>query len=194
MANELTPTGVEGIQSLILTMRGQRVMLDSDLARIYGVTTSQLNQALKRNLERFPKDFAFQLERQEFVNLISQTVISSSYGGRRTLPWVFTEHGAIMLASVLNSPVAVEASVRVVRAFIYLREQLLGNRELAKKFSELEKRLDAHDESIAALFEAIRRLLEPPPAEDQRKEIGFHMREEAPPYRVTRVRIQRTRK
>jgi hypothetical protein len=99
-----------------------------------------------------------------------------------------------MLASVLNSPVAVEASVRVVRAFIYLREQLLGNRELAKKFSELEKRLDAHNESIAALFEAIRRLLEPPPAEDQRKAIGFHMREEAPPYRVTRVRIQRTRK
>src|SRR5690349_9925991 len=116
MANELTHAGTEGIQSLILTIRGQRVMLDSDLARIYGVSTGQLNQALKRNPGRFPVDFAFQIERQEFVNLISQSVISSSYGGRRTLPWVFTEHGAIMLASVLNSPVAVEASVRVVRA------------------------------------------------------------------------------
>jgi cell division protein FtsB len=191
MANELPHAGAEGIQSLILTLRGQRVMLDSDLARIYGVTTGQLNQALKRNLARFPSDFAFQLDRQEFVNLISQIVISRSYGGRRTLPWVFTEHGAIMLASVLNSPVAVEASVRVVRAFVYLREQLMANRELARKFAELEKRLDAQDESIAALFEAIRRLLEPPTAEEARKEIGFHIRETAPPYRVRLPRSRR---
>ena len=190
MTNELAHAGTEGIQSLILTIRGQRVMLDSDLARIYGVTTSQLNQALKRNAGRFPTDFAFQIERQEFANLISQSVISSSYGGRRTLPWVFTEHGAIMLASVLSSPVAVEASVRVVRAFVFLREQLLANRELARKFAELEQRMTAHDESISALFEAIRRLLEPPDASEPKREIGFHMREEAPRYRV-RVQLKR---
>jgi hypothetical protein len=190
MANDLVHAGAEGIQSLILTVRGQRVMLDSDLARIYGVSTGQLNQALKRNLSRFPSDFAFQLDRQEFANLISQIVISSSYGGRRTLPWVFTEHGAIMLASVLNSPVAVDASVRVVRAFVYLREQLLANRELSRKFAELEKRLDDNDESIAALFEAIRRLLEPPAADEPKREIGFHLREQAPPYRV---RVNRKR-
>lgn len=189
MASELAHAGAEGIQSLILTIRGQRVMLDSDLARIYGVTTGQLNQALKRNARRFPEDFVFQIGRQEFRNLISQFVISSSYGGRRKLPWVFTEHGAIMLASVLNSEVAVEASVRVVRAFVFLREQLLANRELARKFAELEKRMDAQDESIAALFEAIRRLLEPP-TDAEKKEIGFHIRENAPPYRV---RVNRKR-
>jgi hypothetical protein len=189
MANELA--GAEGIQSLILTIRGQRVMLDSDLARIYGVSTGQLNQALKRNLSRFPSDFAFQLGRQEFATLISQFVISKiGRGGRQKLPWVFTEHGAIMLASVLNSPVAVDASVRIVRAFVYLREQLLANRELSRKFAELEKRLDANDESIAALFEAIRRLLEPPTDVGVKKEIGFHLREQAPPYRV---RVNRKR-
>ena len=191
MANELAHAGAEGIQTLIVTLRGQRVMLDSDLARIYGVTTGQLNQALKRNAGRFPADFSFQLDRQEFTALISQSVISKiGRGGRQKLPWVFTEHGAIMLASVLNSPVAVDASVRVVRAFVYLREQLLANRELSRKFTELEKRLDAHDESIATLFEAIRRLLEPPVEGEATKEIGFHMREEAPPYRV---RVNRKR-
>jgi hypothetical protein len=146
---------------------------------------------VKRNADRFPPDFAFQLERQEFATLISQSVISKiGRGGRQKLPWVFTEHGAIMLASVLNSPVAVDASVRVVRAFVYLREQLLANRELSRKFVELEKRLDASDESIAALFEAIRRLLEPPTEDEAKKEIGFHIREEAPPYRV---RVNRKR-
>lgn len=106
------------------------------------------------------------------------------------MPWVFTEHGAIMLASVLNSPVAVDASVRVVRAFVFLREQLLVNRELAKKFSELEKRVEDHDESIAALFEAIRRLLEPVAEDGTKREIGFHIREESAPYRV---RVNRKR-
>jgi len=190
MANELAHAGAEGIQSLFLTLRGQRVMLDSDLAKLFGVPTKRLLEQFRRNRDRFPSGFAFQLERQEVVNLISQTVISSSYGGRRTLPWVFTEHGAIMLASVLNSPVAVDASVRVVRAFVYLREQLLANRELSRKFTELEKRLDANDESIAALFEAIRRLLEPPSADEPKREIGFHLREKARPYRV---RVNRKR-
>ena len=185
MANELAHAVGEGIQSLILNIRGLRVMLDSDLARIYDVATKRLNEQVKRNLHRFPVDFAFQLAPEEFADLISQNAISKpSRGGRRKLPWVFTEHGAIMLASVLNSPLAVSASVRVVRAFVYLREQLLANRELSRKFAELERRLDAHDESIAALFEAIRRLLEPPVLEESKREIGFHLREVASPYRV----------
>src|SRR6267378_1275552 len=115
MANETTYARTRRIEDLIFLVRGQRVMLDSDLAKIYGVTTGQLNQAVKRNAGRFRSGFAFQIEQQEFANLISQTVISSSYGGRRTLPWVFTEHGALMLGNVLNSKFAVEASVRVVQ-------------------------------------------------------------------------------
>jgi len=184
MGNELAHMSEVGIQSLILTLRGQRVMLDSDLAKIYGVELKRLNEQVRRNLDRFPTDFAFQIGREEFANLKSQFATSRSHGGKRKLPWVFTEHGAIMLATVLNSSVAIEASVRVVRAFVYLREQLLANRELSRKFAELEKRLDGNDQSIAALFEAIRRLLEPPAVEAPKREVGFHLREVAPPYRV----------
>jgi hypothetical protein len=173
------------IESLILTVRGLRVMLDSDLAKIYGVKTSALNQALKRNLGRFPADFAFQASEEELESMMSQIVTSKmGRGGRRKLPWVFTEHGALMLASILNSPVAVEASVRVVRAFVLMREQLAAHKELAQKLSELESRVSGHDESIRNLFEAIRQLVEPPLPED-RKQIGF-MRETAPPYRIRR--------
>ena len=114
----------------------------------------------------------------------SQIVTSSSRRNTRRAPVVFTEHGAIMLAMVLKSPVAAEASVRIVRAFVYLREQLRSNSELAQKFAELEKRLDSNDESLAALFEAIRRLLEPPTAEESKREVGFHIREQAPDYRA----------
>ena len=188
MANEPAVAPAVMIENLILTIRRQRVMLDSDLARIYRVTTGRLNQALKRNSKRFPADFAFQLTRQELAALISQSVISKTgRGGRQTPPWVFTEHGAIMLASVLNSPVAVEASVRVVRAFVYLREQLASNKKIAQKFAELEKRLDSQDESIATLFEAIRQLLEPAEPGQARREIGFHVKEQARSYRVTQT-------
>jgi len=173
------------IESVILTIRGHRVMLDSDLATIYGVELKRLNEQVSRNQERFPDDFAFQLTRKEVAILKSQIATSSSHGGKRKLPWVFIEHGAIMLASVLNSPVAVEASVRVVRAFVYLREQIAANRELAKKFAELEKRLDGHDESIATLFEAIRQLLEPAETGQPRREIGFHVKEQPRRYRVS---------
>jgi len=169
-------------------------MLDSDLARIYGVTTIRLNEQFRRNRERFPADFAFQLTRQEVANLRSQTAISSLHGGRRYLPWAFTEHGAIMLASVLNSPVAVEASVRVVRAFVYLREQLaasqVNRKEIAKRLAELESHVGEHDEAFQLIFSTLRELIEPPvpEAEMPKREIGFHIREEAPPYRV-RTRI-----
>ena len=177
------------IESLIYTMRGLRVMLDSDLAKIYGVTTGALNQALKRNIKRFPDDFAFQLSIKELEILMSQIVISSkNYGGRRKLPWVFTEHGAIMLASILNSERAVEMSVSVVRAFVLMREQLTATKELAQKLNELESRVSGHDESLQNLFEAIRQLVEPPLPES-RRQIGF-LRETAPPYRVkSRSRI-----
>ena len=174
------------VEQLIHFVRGQRVMLDSELARIYGVTTKHLNQQLNRNRDRFPSDFAFQLTRKEVTHLRSQIVTSNKRGGRRYMPWVFTEHGAIMLATVLNSPVAIEASVRVVRAFIHLREMLASNKELAVKFAELERRLNAHDDEIKTLFDAIRQLLEPPSNETPRREIGFHVREQARRYRISK--------
>ena len=182
------------IESAIYLLRSQRVMLDSDLAMIYGVTTKRLNEQLKRNRLRFPPDFAFQLTVQEFGNLKSQIatsslrsqfVTSSSHGGKRKLPWVFTEHGALMLASVLNSEVAVQASVRVVRAFVKLREMIAANAQLAAKLEELERRLDSNDEAIVDLFAALKRLIEPPEP-PKRREIGFHVRERSGRYRTKR--------
>ena len=185
---------IANLESAIHLIRGRRVMLDSDLAAIYGVTAKRLNEQLKRNRPRFPDDFAFQLTGQEFTNLKSQIATSSlssqfgtssSHGGKRKLPWVFTEHGALMLASVLNSEIAVQASVRVVRAFVRLREMVAANAQLAAKLRELERRLDSHDEGIANLFAALKQLLEPSePA--KRREIGFHVREKAAHYRVRR--------
>ena len=171
------------IESLILTVRGLRVMLDSDLAKIYGVSTKQLNQQFKRNRERFPNDFAFPLNNQEVKDMRSQIVTSSRRNMRRA-PVAFTEHGAIMLASVLNSPVAIEASIRVVRAFVGMREQLAAHKELSQKLSELESRVSGHDEAITNIFEAIRQLVEPVMPEN-RRQIGF-MREAAAPYRIRR--------
>lgn len=172
---------VERIEQLIFLIRRHKVMLDADLARIYGVTTTRLNQQVRRNLDRFPEDFMFQLTQDEFKNLMLQIATSSSgYGGRRKLPYVFTEHGAIMLASVLNSPVAVRASLQVVRAFVRLRELLASNTELARKLAELEQRVAGHDEHIQSLFEAIRRLMTPPKTE--RGRIGFQVRERRARY------------
>jgi hypothetical protein len=180
----ISPREMQTVETTIHLVRGQRVMLDSDLAAIYGVTAKRLNEQLRRNSKRFPSDFAFQLTRQEFADLKSQFATSSSHGGKRKLPWVFTEHGAIMLASVLNSDTAVQASVRVVRAFVRLREIVSANAELAAKFAQLERRLDSHDEAIAQLFEAIRQLLAPPP--EKKREIGFHVRERERNYAAKR--------
>src|SRR5213596_609967 len=176
---------IANLESAIHFIRGQRVMLDSDLAAIYGTSTMRLNEQFKRNRTRFPDGFAFVLTREEFTNLISQNAISRSHGGRRTLPIAFTEHGAIMLASVLNSDVAVQASVRVVRAFVKLREMIAANAQLAAKLEEFERRLDSHDKAIVNLFAALKRLLEPP-APPKKREIGFHVREKAARYRVQR--------
>ncbi len=171
---------IESVEDAIHLIRGQRVMLDSDLARFYGVPLKRLNEQVRRNQNRFPDDFAFQLTREEFTNLKSQFATSSSHGGKRKLPWVYTEHGAIMLASVLNSDIAVDASIRVVRAFVRLRELISTNAALSAKFAELERRLDSHDEAIADLFAVIRQLLEPAP--EKKREIGFHVREKAARY------------
>ncbi len=187
MANESAIAPVTGMDSQIHLIRGQRVMLDSDLASIYGVLTMRLNEQLKRNRQRFPADFAFQLTAEENAALISQIAISKKgRGGRRKLPWVFTEHGAIMLATILKSQRASEMSVFVVRAFVEMREVLLGSKQLAAKLAELEKRVGGHDEVIADLITAIRKLLEAPAGEGTKREIGFHLRETSPPYRVSR--------
>jgi hypothetical protein len=185
MASEMTYAPVRRIEDMIILVRGQRVMLDSDLAKVYGVSTTRLNEQFQRNRERFPGSFAFQLTAQEFAHLISQFAISKKgRGGRRKLPWVFTEHGALQLANVLRSETAVKASIRVVQVFISMREQLAAHKELAQELSELESRVSGHDEAIANLFEAIRQLVEPPLPENRPK-IGF-LRETAPPYRFKR--------
>jgi hypothetical protein len=170
-ATSIVPLGQ--IASRIFFVRGQRVMLDSDLAQLYRVATKRLNEQVKRNQRRFPRDFMFQLTSAESRGLRSHFATSNPQrGGSRYRPYVFTEHGAVMLASVLNSPVAVQASIRVVRAFIQLRELLGSQHKLALKLLELEERLGEHDEEITAVFEAIRRLMEPP--DKPGKPIGFH--------------------
>lgn len=160
------------VATKILILRNQKVILDSDLAELYGVPVKQLNQQVKRNAERFPQDFLFTLTKAEDESLRSQTVTSKvGHGGRRYLPHAFTEHGAIMAASVLNSKRAIEMSILVVRAFVQMREALRANQRVEAKLAELETRLDTHDTEIQDLVEAIRELLTPLPANDRR--IGF---------------------
>jgi hypothetical protein len=172
------------IQSLHL-LRGQKVMLSSDLAELYGVPVKVLNQAVKRQAARFPADFVFQLNAREFQILKSQFVTSSWGGIRRARPYAFTEQGVAMLSSVLNSARAVKVNIAIMRAFVKLRETLENNRELARKFFELERRVGKHDDEIAAIIDAIRRLMAPPVK--PRREIGFHVREKSPRYQ-TRTR------
>lgn len=160
---------ITAIEQRIHLVRGKRVMVDSDLAVLYEVKTKALNQAYKRNQDRFPRDFAFQLTDEEFVSLRSQSVTSnSSRGGRRTLPFVFTEHGVAMLASVLNSDRAVQTSVAIVRAFVHLRELLVTHADLARRLDDLEKK---YDRSFAEIFQAIRQLMTPP--KSPKGKIGF---------------------
>lgn len=172
------------VDSKIVEIRGKRVMLDVDLADVYGVTTKALNQAVKRNSDRFPEDFRFQLTADESASLRSQTVTSKKgRGGRRYVPWVFTEHGALMAATVLNSPLAVEMSVFVVRAFVRLREYARGHAEISKRLDALERKVTGHDEDLREMFNALRALLTPSPR--SRREIGF--REEGRPMIATRM-------
>ena len=182
MSKEIIP--VERIAHLIFVFRGRKAMLDSDLATLYGVTTGNLNKAVKRNAQRFPSDFMFQLTAEEADDLIFQTGRSKGRGGRRHRPYAFTEQGIAMLSSVLNSDRAIRVNIAIMRAFVKLRQMLETNRGLAQKFSELERHVGKQDEEIAAILEAIRQLMAPP--EKPRREIGFHMREKAPRYRVRR--------
>jgi len=160
------------VGSKILVLRNQKVILDADLAELYGVPVKRLNEQIKRNPQRFPPDFLFTLTRAEYKNLRSQFATSSFvHGGRRYLPHAFTEHGAIMAATVLNSKRAIEMSVFVVRAFVQLRRDLVFNQHVMNKLSELEARLDMHDADLQQLMEAIHELMAPLPANDRR--IGF---------------------
>jgi len=160
------------VDSRILFLRGRKIILDSDLAELYGVTVKRLNEQITRNVARFPSDFLFQLRRVERDSLRSQNATSNNgRGGRRYLPYAFTEHGAIMAAAVLNSARAIEISVFVIRAFVRMREALAANQQIAAKLTELECRLENHDADIQKLVEAIRSLMSPPARNPKR--IGF---------------------
>jgi hypothetical protein len=194
VTERVTRHGAKAVEDMILTVRGQKVILDRDLAALYAVPTFRFNEAVKRNQRRFPDDFAFQLTRQEVMDLISQNAISSSgHGGLRKLPWAFTEHGAVMAANILRSERAVQMSVFVVRAFVRMRQMLGEQRKLAAKLAALEEkltgRLDTHETAIAQVLQQIRRLLSPPQApEPPREQIGFHVRESRVRYSAKRSR------
>jgi len=167
---------VEVVENKILLIRSQKVILDFHLAKLYDVETKILNKAVARNIDRFPGDFMFRLSQKEWNSLRFHFGTSNSgRGGRRYLPFAFTEHGALMVASVLNSPAAVKSSILVVRAFVRLREILADNKELAQKLKELELKTETHDEQISAIFNAINRLLTPPPV--TKKKMGFKVKE-----------------
>jgi hypothetical protein len=171
MDGQVSLVPMERIERAIIVVRSEKVMLDSELAEIYGVETKRLNEQVQRNLNRFPKDFMFQLTLAEYANLRSQIATSSSYGGRRYLPYAFTEHGALMLANVLNSERAAHTSVMVVRAFVKLRQMLATNAVLSRKLDAMEKKYDAQ---FKVVFDAIRQLMSPPAK--PKREIGFHVK------------------
>lgn len=186
-----TPAVVPAIDSVIHTLRGERAILDADLAKIYGVATKAFNQAVKRNREKFPADFMFQLTRKEATDLqqarnpedaiLRSQIVTLKHGRHvKHLPYAFTEHGAIMAANLLNSPQAVQMSVFVVRAFIAMRAALTDTRELSRKLAALEKeltsRLDTHEGAIVDVLQRVMALLEPPPPTPElpHREMGFH--------------------
>lgn len=179
--NALVPEEV--IERKILLIRGQKVMLDTDLANIYDVPTKVFNQAVKRNRDRFPDDFMFQLTKEEKVEVVTNCDHLKKLKFSPSLPNAFTEHGAIMAATILNSPVAVRASIQVVRAFVRLREMIASHKDLAKRLDELEKKYDAQ---FRVVFDAIRHLMAQP--EPKEKKIGFRVRERGARYKISRRR------
>jgi hypothetical protein len=192
MKKEMVAYTTDDITTLIVTVRGKRVILDRDLAALYGVPTFRFNEAVKRNRNRFPEDFMFQLTGDEAACLTSQIAMSKSRrGGRRTLPYAFTEHGTVMAANILRSPKAIQMSVFVVRAFIRMRQMLIEQRGLTRKLAELEEeltaRLDVHETAINEILGQIRRLLNSPPEpEPSKKRIGFLVEEPHVPYKSSK--------
>ena len=189
MSNPPTKTNdcvipVERIEHAIYEIRGQRVMMDVDLAALYGVETGALVRAVKRNLDRFPADFTFQLNADEFHILRCQFGISSRWGGRRFLPYAFTEQGVAMLSSVLRSKQAIRVNVEIMRVFVRLRRVLAGQRQFALKLTEIESKLAEHDQSIKVVFDAIRQLMQKPKPESEapKRKIGFHVSEPMAKY------------
>jgi hypothetical protein len=172
MGDELVPQEV--VERRILFIRGQKVMLDRDLAKLYGVKTKRLNEQVHRNIGRFPEDFMFQLTKEEFENWKSQFATSNQDKmGLRRRPYAFTEQGVAMLSSVLNSERAIHVNIAIMRAFVKLKQILSANKELAYKLRELEYKIEKHDKDIKAIFEAIRQLMAPPPVKPK-PQIGFH--------------------
>lgn len=165
----------ETIISKIYLVRSQKVMIDRDLAELYGVTTGNLNKAIKRNAKRFPNDFMFQLNEEEFKNLIFQNGISS-WGGTRKMPSVFTEQGVAMLSGVLNSDIAIEVNIRIIRIFTRLREMILTHKDILLKLEQIEKKITGHDEDIQMIFSALKQLIHEP--NPPRKRIGFKVSDE----------------
>ena len=189
MKKKITYLPAEPVEKLILIIRGQKVILDADLARIYGGSTKVLNQAVKRNADRFPPDFVFQLTKAEKTEVVTICDHLQKLKFSPVFPYAFTEHGAIMAASVLNSPQAVQMSVFVVRAFVKMREVLAQNRVLADKLAELEakltSRLDSHEKAIVLILRELRELMNPSPQPvNLRDKIGFSVRERRARYGV----------
>jgi hypothetical protein len=177
MASKQLPIPAERIEKAILLVRGQKVMLDRDLAELYGVTTGNLNKAVKRNLDRFPPDFMFQLKQEEYESLRFQFGILKKGQHSKYLPYAFTEQGVAMLSSVLRSKRAVHVNIEIMRAFMRLRQFLSAHKELEQKLEEMEMK---YDEQFQVVFEAIRQLMTPP--DPPRKRIGFEAKEAAAPY------------
>lgn len=173
--NQLTIIPDERVIDKIYLIRGEKIMIDSDLAELYGVETKRLNEQTKRNIERFPEDFMFQLTWEEFNNLKSQ-IATSSWGGRRTLPYAFTEHGVLMLSSVLNSNLAIKISIQIVRVYSKIRNMLATHKDLLLKFEQMETKLADHDSSIILIMEYIKHFEETRQQElgqKNRPKIGF---------------------
>jgi len=197
MSNQTIVVSPGNITQLIRSIRDQRVILDTDLAALFGVPTKRLNEQYRRNSDRFPEDFAFRLTQSECAALRSQIATLNTGGGIRSqfataskrnvryLPVAFTEHGALMAANILNSPRAVAMSVYIIRAFVKMREDLAANAAILKRLAEIDKSLLLHDGALREILQKLRPLLEPPPA-PPKPEIGFHIKEDSVPYRVKR--------
>ena len=186
--NEDVVLPAEQVENIILLVRGQKIILDRDLAKLYGVTTGNLNKAVKRNIDRFPNDFMFQLTTEEYKSLRFQFGIFKKGQHSKYLPYAFTEQGVAMLSSVLKSKRSIEVNIAIMRAFVRLREMLATHKELSRKLADLEQRIEGHDEHIQNIFNAIRQLMTT--TESPRKKIGFTAREKQKAYGKKRKRLK----